>query len=70
MITQTWRIEQVTHRTSGTGPTGLVLALEVAAELHTPARRAPEVVVEAVPAPATLHRNTTTERRHRRTVRD
>ncbi|MGW1899840.1 hypothetical protein ACWCQB_20870 [Streptomyces hirsutus] len=60
------QIPQVTHRVpdAGTDPAGLALALEVAAELRAPARRAPEV------APPPPHRRTGPGRGgHRRTVR-
>ncbi|MGY0068256.1 hypothetical protein ACWZEH_15810 [Streptomyces sp. QTS137] len=69
MITQTRQIEQVTHRAPGAGPAGLVLALEVAAGLHPPVRRAPEAT------PATTRRRTAdgpptdADGRGRRTVR-
>ncbi|EKX65067.1 hypothetical protein [Streptomyces ipomoeae] len=61
------QIKQVSHDvvTAG-GPAGLVLALAVAAELHPPVTRAPEV---ASAARATARRNTAA-RLHRRTVRN
>ncbi|CAM5730509.1 hypothetical protein [Streptomyces hirsutus] len=62
----TKQIPQVTHRIpdAGTDPAGLALALEVAAELRAPARRAPEV------APPPPHRKPSPGRGgHRRTVR-
>ncbi|MFF3930327.1 hypothetical protein [Streptomyces hirsutus] len=66
MIQQIPQIPQVVHRVpdAGTDPAGLALALEVAAELRAPARRAPEV------APPPPHRRTGPGRGgHRRTVR-
>ncbi|UUU23178.1 hypothetical protein [Streptomyces sp. DSM 40750] len=65
MITQIARIQTVAHdvETAG-GPAGLGLALTVAAALHPPVTRAPEVAT----APATARRNTAA-RPHRRTVR-
>ncbi|MEF9904865.1 hypothetical protein [Streptomyces sp. P9-A2] len=60
------QIPQVIHQApdAGTDPAGLALALEVAAELHAPARRALEV------APHPAHRRPGPDRGgHRRTVR-
>lgn len=60
------QIPQVIHQVpdAGTDPAGLALALEVATELHAPARRAPEV------APPSPHRRPSPGRGgHRRTVR-
>ncbi|MFD5492309.1 hypothetical protein ACFYY3_31890 [Streptomyces sp. NPDC001812] len=63
MIAQARQIKQVTHEVPGADPAGLALALEVAAELPTPAPRAPEV------APATTRRRTENGHGHRRTAR-
>ncbi|MEU3144607.1 hypothetical protein [Streptomyces sp. NPDC006999] len=67
---QTRQIKQVTHRTPGAGPAGLALALEVAGELHTPVRRAPEIAPAVVPeaAPAAVRRRSADGRGRRRTV--
>jgi hypothetical protein len=60
------QIAQISHTVETAGdPAGLDLALAVAAELHTPVPRAPEV---ASAARATARR-TTAARPHRRTVR-
>ncbi|MFE7836313.1 hypothetical protein ACFU53_09715 [Streptomyces sp. NPDC057474] len=60
------QIKQVSHDVATAGdPAGLGLALAVAAALHTPVTRAPEV---ASTPHATTRRNTTA-RLHRRTVR-
>ncbi|MFC5956638.1 hypothetical protein ACFP51_19820 [Streptomyces pratens] len=62
----TKQIPQVTHHIpdAGSDPAGLALALEVAAELPTPARRAPEV------APPPPHRRPSPGRGgHRPTAR-
>ncbi|MCX2927524.1 hypothetical protein [Streptomyces sp. NEAU-W12] len=68
---QTKQVKQVTHRTPGAGTAGLALALEVAGELHTPVRRAPEVAPAVLPeaAPAKARRRTAHGRGRRRTVR-
>ncbi|MER6161810.1 hypothetical protein ABT147_40970 [Streptomyces sp. NPDC001868] len=59
-------ITQVSHTVATAGdPAGLGLALAVAAELHPPVLRAPEVAATAH-APA---RRGTAARPHRRTVR-
>ncbi|PWI09345.1 hypothetical protein DIZ27_16695 [Streptomyces sp. NWU339] len=65
MITQAKQIKRVTHEVPGADPAGLALALEVAAELPTPVRRAPEPEV----APATTRRRTANGHGHRRTAR-
>lgn len=66
MITQVPQVRQVAHGIGTAGdPAGLSLALAVAAELHTPLTRAPEV---ASAARAAARRNTAA-RPHRRTVR-
>ncbi|MFE9924432.1 hypothetical protein ACFYQA_23475 [Streptomyces sp. NPDC005774] len=59
------QIPQVVHQApdAGTDPAGLALALEVAAELHTPARRAPEVA-----PPPTRRKPSPGRGGHRRTV--
>ncbi|KFG02736.1 hypothetical protein PV367_19355 [Streptomyces europaeiscabiei] len=59
------QIAQISHDVATAGdPAGLSLALAVAAELHTPVTRAPEVATTH----ATARRNTAA-RPHRRTVR-
>ncbi|MGW0824879.1 hypothetical protein [Streptomyces sp. NPDC002845] len=56
-------IKQVSHENMTVGdPSGLTLALAVAAELHPPVKRAPEVAVTRAAA-----RRNTTARMHRRT---
>ncbi|UUU32896.1 hypothetical protein JIX56_25145 [Streptomyces sp. CA-210063] len=59
------QIARISHTVGTAGdPAGLGLALAVAAALHPPVTRAPEVAT----APATARRNTAA-RPHRRTVR-
>ena len=66
MIKQIAQIKQISHDVVTAGdPAGLGLALAVAAELHTPVTRAPEVATVR----ATARRNTV-PRLHRRTVRN
>ncbi|MDX3616222.1 hypothetical protein OG920_21125 [Streptomyces europaeiscabiei] len=63
---QITQITQVSHDVATAGdPAGLGLALAVAAELHTPVVRAPEVASAA----RGTARRTTAARPHRRTVR-
>ncbi|MET9850133.1 hypothetical protein ACFZC6_29570 [Streptomyces ossamyceticus] len=65
-------IKQVAHdvpAADGLGPSGLGLALAVAAELHPPATRAPEVAPAATRATAPRRKSATTAARtHRRTT--
>ncbi|WP_200306755.1 hypothetical protein [Streptomyces adelaidensis] len=66
MIKQIAQIQQISHDVETAGdPAGLGLALAVAAALHTPVTRAPEVA----PAARTAARRNTAARLHRRTVR-
>ncbi|MFD9039434.1 hypothetical protein [Streptomyces bottropensis] len=59
-------ITQISHDVASAGdPAGLGLALAVAAELHAPMTRAPEVASAA----RGTARRTTVARPHRRTVR-
>jgi hypothetical protein len=57
-------IKQVSHPVSGLDPAGLVLALEVAYELHAPVGRAPEVAA----VPQLMGLSTSAARPHRRKV--
>ncbi|GGM20492.1 hypothetical protein GCM10010129_76050 [Streptomyces fumigatiscleroticus] len=55
-------IKQVAHEVPGADPAGFALALRVAAELHAPVTRAPEL------APRTAARRATAARARRRTA--
>ncbi|MCL6736965.1 hypothetical protein [Streptomyces neyagawaensis] len=63
-------IKQVAHDApAADGPSGLGLALAVAAELHPPVTRAPEVAPAATRAMAPRRKSTATAARtHRRTT--
>ncbi|GAB2869657.1 hypothetical protein GCM10027074_41630 [Streptomyces deserti] len=55
-------IKQVAHALPGADPAGLALALAVAAELHAPPARAPEVAAARSSRRARTRRRTATAR--------